>query len=428
MVGNQSQTNVKSRLQEWAREYPLLIWFLGIGCLINVGGLSLLWPVNAIYIHTVLGKSMTVAGLLLMCYSAAGFVGSALGGWLFDKLGALSVLVFGLASSGLVILGPVFSRAWPVYVTVMILFGITSSMPFPVLSALAGRLWPEGGRRAFNFIYVANNLGVAIGTALGGVLAQWSFESVFLGICVAYAAFLGVVIFTFRPRLKQVEMRQASHSVSEPLSSNAVNVGFSVIPWGTVTIVLIGFVLGWSVYVQWQSSISVYMQAIGYPLTAYSVLWTMNGLLIFAAQPLVSFITKRMPSLGMQMVTGIVMYAAAYSILLASQQYAAFVAAMVITTLGEVFVWPSVPAFIAKVSPQHRMGFLQGMVQSAATLGRMLGPLAGGYLYDHVGVHRLLSLALPVLVLPALCFLWIARSEHSHLPSGPDLPSSDVHA
>ncbi len=31
---------------------------------------------------------------------------------------------------------------------------------------MAGTLWPEGGRKAFNAIYLAQNVGVAIGPAL----------------------------------------------------------------------------------------------------------------------------------------------------------------------------------------------------------------------------------------------------------------------
>ncbi|WP_026962894.1 hypothetical protein [Alicyclobacillus herbarius] len=47
--------------------YPVDLWWLGAGCFLNIAGLSLLWPVNALYIHTTLGKPMTVAGKPVLC-------------------------------------------------------------------------------------------------------------------------------------------------------------------------------------------------------------------------------------------------------------------------------------------------------------------------------------------------------------------------
>ena len=39
--------------------------------------------------------------------------------------------------------------------------------------AMAGSVWPEGGRKAFNAIYVVQNLGVALGATIGGYVAKY---------------------------------------------------------------------------------------------------------------------------------------------------------------------------------------------------------------------------------------------------------------
>ncbi len=62
---------------------PKNVWLLIIGMLVNVTGNSFLWPLNTIYIHDYLGKSLSVAGLVLMANAAAGVVGNLLGGVLF---------------------------------------------------------------------------------------------------------------------------------------------------------------------------------------------------------------------------------------------------------------------------------------------------------------------------------------------------------
>lgn len=397
--------------------YPSIMWLLGLGSFINVGGLSLLWPVNAIYIHGVLGRPMTVAGVVLMIYSGAGFIGSFLGGWLYDRIGATRVLTIGLTLSALAILIPIFDHDWWVYVAVMAVFGMTCAMPFPALNALAGHAWPEGGRAAFNFLYVANNLGVAVGTAVGGVLAGWSFRAVFWGIATAYLIFLLVVLAVFRQRFETPHQR---HKLTPANVVNSVNHRIlQVIPWGTVVILLLAFILSWSVYVQWQSTVSVYMQSLGFPLTEYSVLWTLNGLLIFLAQPIVQQVVQRYPSLTLHMVGGVALFGLAFALLLFTHRYEFFVLAMVITTAGELFAWPAVPAAIAKVSPEERIGTLQGLVGSSATLGRMIGPVLGGYLYDRATMHAVfLGAALGTLLPLALYLLYHRLTAGNPLSPG----------
>lgn len=413
---------LKNRALGGLRAYPKLIWILGFGCLVNVGGLSLLWPVNAIYMHSVLGKSVTVAGFVLMLYSAAGFIGSSVGGWLYDRIGATKTLMGALVLSCIIIIIPAFVTSWWVYILVMVGFGMTCSVPFAALNALGGQAWPDGGRRAFNFLYVANNLGVAVGTALGGLLAQNSFRSVFIGIATAYAVFLLVVFFVLRPEVHKLHSERAGKSRTQSSTGNLARnhastegaeplTALGPVPWVGIGGILFGFMVAWVVYVQWQSTLSVYMQSLHYPLSSYSILWTLNGILIFACQPLVTMVTSRVAKLHWQMVGGIVLYAMAFSVLLTSHSYGVFVAAMVLTTFGEVFVWPAVPAAIALLVPSHRAGLGQGIVQSAATLGRMFGPLYGGWLYDNVGMPRMFFYLLPILVVSILCFL-IFRTQH----------------
>lgn len=65
---------------------PKSLWFLIIGMLVNVTGASFLWPLNTIYINEHLGKSLSVAGVVLMLNSAASVVGNLLGERFLTKL------------------------------------------------------------------------------------------------------------------------------------------------------------------------------------------------------------------------------------------------------------------------------------------------------------------------------------------------------
>ncbi|MCL6516303.1 MFS transporter [Alicyclobacillus sp.] len=412
----------------WIRGIPPVVWLLMTASFLNITGLSFLWPVNAIYIHEILGQPMTIAGTVLLVYSGAGLVGSFLAGAGYDRIGALPVLTAAFALCAISILVPLWIGGWVAYMAVMAVFGLACAMPFPVFNALVGHAWPEGGRRAYNLMYVANNIGVAVGTALGGILAQHSFVWVFGGISLANALLLGFTWMGLGGPLRRIGRGKASSlrpadETAAPADGPGAGGAAARVPWQPIGFVLAGFTVGWCIYVQWQSAISVYMQQLGYPLSAYSVLWTLNGLLIFGLQPAVSVIVRRLPRLEGLMALGVALYAVAFVAIAVRPVYPVFVAAMAVMTFGEVLAWPSVPAAIGQLAPPERLGFLQGLVGSTATLGRMIGPIAGGWLFDHAGAPPLLWAAAALCAVPVALFL-ASRASIGDLPTVTDCQSA----
>ena len=61
---------------------------------LNITGSSFL-ALNTIYMKQELGKSLTVAGLVLMINSFGMVIGNLLGGSLFDKLGGYKTILIG---------------------------------------------------------------------------------------------------------------------------------------------------------------------------------------------------------------------------------------------------------------------------------------------------------------------------------------------
>jgi MFS family permease len=402
-----------NRFRHAIAEYPKMLWLLAVGCFLNIAGLSFLWPLNSIYIHEVLGKPMTVAGIVLLLHSAGATVGFLTGGSLFDRVGARPVLLSGLAVASFVIALPVLFDSWPLYVAVMILFGLSASFVFPAMNALAAKVWPEGGRRAFNFLYVANNIGVAVGSALGGLVAQVSFKLAFLSASLTLLLFALFAYFKIRDpegtgsrplaaTEAQAAVQESSATREKPLEET--------IPWLPINALFLGFLILWIVYVQWQSSIAVYMQSQGTALAAYSLLWTINGVLIFCGQPLIALLVRIFKTPASQMFLGTGFFLAAFSLILLSDRYAIFVAGMIILTLGEMLLWPCIPAAVSQMSPPSRLGFLQGLIGSGGPIGRMLGPLIGGLLYDHFTFSTLVLAMIGLMMIPTVCFVIYKRA------------------
>ncbi|MGF9816787.1 MFS transporter [Brevibacillus agri] len=130
-----------------------------------------MWPLTTLYVHTILQRSMTEAGFVLMVQSLAGIVGQFVGGTLFHRLGAKRLIVGALLVQGLIQLSIPLTNSWPVYIALMTGLGFTFNLSFPAIQAFIGFRWKEQRRELFNIVYVANNLGMAIGTSLAGVIA-----------------------------------------------------------------------------------------------------------------------------------------------------------------------------------------------------------------------------------------------------------------
>lgn len=390
---------------------PRTLWILVIGMAINVTGSSFLWPLNTIYVHDHLGKSLSIAGVVLMLNSGVGIIGNLVGGMLFDKLGGFKSVMLGIVTTLLAVVGLVFFHSWPHYAIFLTLVGFGVGIVFPVCYAYAGAIWPEGGRRAFNAIYVAQNVGVAIGAALGGLIASFSFEYIFIGNALMYIIFFFIMFFG----LKNVKV---DHVRGNEQEKSVVKGVVNRTRWYALVTLCIGYLLCWLSYVQWTTTIAAYTQELDISLKQYSVLWTLNGALIVLAQPLLSKLLDRwMDKLKLQMLIGFAIFTVSFVILLKASLFWHFVVAMVVLTIAEMLVWPAVPTVASKLAPEGREGFYQGFVNSTATAGRMIGPLLGGFIVDVAGIEQLLLLLIVFLLIcifTTLVYDRKLRAEEQH--------------
>lgn len=371
---------------------PRALWLLIIGMAVNVTGSSFLWPLNTIYIHDHLGKSLSMAGVVLMLNAGASVIGNLIGGSLFDKIGGYKSILLGICITLAALVGLTFWHGWPEYIVFQIIIGFGTGVIFPAMYALAGSVWKEGGRKAFNAIYVAQNLGVAIGAALGGLVADYSFDLIFLANMIMYVVFLLIAVFGYRG-ISVDSTTQATKQENTAIVKNRYNLQ-------ALLILCTGYLLCWVGYVQWQSTIASYTQEINISLTQYSLLWTINGGLIVLGQPLLNGVLKRMAtSLKVQILIGIAIFIVAFLVAGNASAFSGFLVGMIILTIGEMFIWPAVPTIAFDLAPKGREGFYQGIVNSTATGGRMIGPLLGGMLVDLYSMSALFYVLIALFVL-----------------------------
>ncbi|MFJ8066138.1 MDR family MFS transporter [Psychrobacillus sp. NPDC096426] len=382
---------------------PKAVWLLIIGMFINTMGNSFLWPLHTIYMHDYLGQSLSMAGFVLMINAGTGVVGNLLGGYLFDRIGGYKSIMLGIILSMFALVLLTIWHGWPEYIWFVAILGFSGGIIFPSMYAMVGSVWPEGGRKSFNAIYLAQNVGVAIGPAIAGVVADNNINDIFMANLLTYILFLAIVWFFYRKLVVTTNRHSSVLNEQKEIKQKA--------PFYAMMIVTIGYMLTWIVYVQWTSTISTHVLDLGISLKQYSLLWTINGALIILAQPLIKPIINRLEhKIKAQLIIGIVIFMGSFVVVAFAENYAMFITAMVILTIGEMFVWPAVPTLANQLAPKGREGFYQGIVNSMATIGRMIGPFIGGLLVEAYGTPMM------ILILTSLMIFAIVTSLLYDLP------------
>ncbi len=354
---------------------PKIVKMLIIGMAINITGSSFLWPLNTIYMNEELGKSLSTAGLVLMFNAFGSVVGNLLGGTLFDKVGGYRSIIFASVLNILSLIGLNFLNDWPWYPFWLIILGFGGGVIVPAIYAMAAASWPNGGRTTFNAIYLAQNLGVSLGAAAGGFVADFSFNYIFMANLLLYVVFIVIA-------LKYYNVDLDIHVKNNEGLSSAVDIKDKT-KFKALILLCVMFSLCWIGYVQWQTTIATYTQSVGISLKQYSLLWTINGVLILVGQPLIApFINRFKERLKLQMCVGLGIFIVSYLVTSIAEQFTLFVVGMVILTFGEMFVWPAVPAIANKLAPKGRMGAYQGIVNASSTIGKAFGPVVGGIIVD----------------------------------------------
>jgi Arabinose efflux permease len=336
--------------------------------------------------HGVLGRTLTEAGTLLALQSTASLLGQFLSGFLADRFGPKRIMIIGLLCA-IITLGFIgVFPIWTVYAPAFVLFGLAQALIFVPLNALLHTLWPQGGRRGFNMLYVSNNAGVAVGTAIGGMIAQISFRLTFSLNATAFSIYFLLMLIGVSERkapLKTILPKQKTVRLTK-------DNGFKVLlALGG------GIFFAWGAYIQLVAILPVVMNQLGFSLFSYSVLWTLNGVFIVILQPLITWIIKAWAdSFKRQFYLAVILLTLGFMIILGKLPYISYLIAMLILTLGEMLILPAVPAAAAQLAPPGKTGAYQGMIGGASSGGRMIGPLLGGIMYDYGGGSSVWLLAI----------------------------------
>lgn len=390
-----------------------LHWLLIGVFLVNFGN-SFVWPLTTVYIHDQLHHSLTVAGVVILFYSGANVVGSYFAGNSFDRHNPQYLMLSGLIGAIITMLIMVFENGWPMYPIMLTLVGFFNGWLVTLHNSYGTMTNNADGRFVFNMIYFANNLGMVCATSAVGPLYQWTHKQVgplFLLTVILYAFFSVLVFFFYRVPVSarsQAHAEQKPAAGSKPAQQKLPHANSSIIWTLSISLCIV-----WILYTQWSSNLSVYLTGMGMTMTNYSMLWTINGLMVVFLQPLMNVVNRYVKHDYLKIYIGVMTIGLSFVTLIVGRVYLWFVAGMVVLTLGEILVFPTIPAIINQLSPNEVKGHFQGILNALISLGKAIGPVFGGIMIEQTSYRLLFDLCLvSLIVIVVVTALMINRMKN----------------
>ena len=181
-------------------------WLLSVVMLINRSG-TMVVPFMTVYLIK-MGYSVQMAGLVMAFFGFGAFCGAYFGGRLTDKIGFYPVQLITLAGGGLMffVLAQM-KEYWLICLFTYLLAFINEAFRPANSTAIAFYSTPGNRTRSYALNRLAINIGWAVGSSLGGVLAHIDYTLLFYvdGVTNILAA---ILIWIF---LKPVDHKQDLH-------------------------------------------------------------------------------------------------------------------------------------------------------------------------------------------------------------------------
>ncbi len=357
-------------LRQNLRSLPPEAWVLFGGTFVNRLG-TFVMPFMTLYL-THQGFSVPQAGVALAMYGIGGVAAQFLGGWLADRIGRKNAIGFSMLGASVITLLLWQASSLLVIYALMLLLALVAEMHRPAASALIADLVPSEQRvTAFALFRLAINVGWACGLTLGGILADRSFDFLFIGDAATSAAF-GVISLIALPHGMRTSRNEERH-LQGATRTILADRGF---------LLFLGSVLiGASIYMQNVSTFPLHVQAAGFSTSVYGTLQALNGVIVVLFElPITSWTGRR--SRTRMIALGTVLIGLSFASLIVARSIPTLAAMVLVWTLGEIIASPVSSAFVADRSPEHTRGRYQASLGVMFALGAVVGPTIGTLTYE----------------------------------------------
>lgn len=354
-----------------------------VGNALSAFGLGFTVPYLYVYVAQVRGLGAMTAGLVLAVFAVAALMVLPFAGRAIVRRGPLPVLLVALvtAALGALSLG-IASSAAAVLVSASLLGAGQAVMQPALATMIVDCSSAETRSRAFAMQFFLQNLGLGVGGLIGGHLVDTTSAASFTLLFAIEAAMfllLVVVMVTVRmphaPRIEGAPTASGLSGWKQLLGNRAM-----------VQLCVLGFVLFFACYGQFESGLSAYgVEAAGISTSALGTALAANTLMIVVAQfAVLRFVERRRRSrviAAVGLIWAVAWAVAGYAGLGHGSQEmatAAFVSTYALFGLGEAMLSPTVAPLVADLAPEGMAGQYNSAFALVKQLALAVGPAVGG--------------------------------------------------
>lgn len=357
---------------------PVTAWWLSMIIFVNRCG-SMVIPFLTMYLTRHVGFSIPQAGLVMAVYGAGGLIGVLAGGQLSDRLGFYAVQFWSLIGNGVLFI--ILGRMQGFYAICSIVFAMACiGEAFRPANSTAITVYstPETRTRAYSLNRLAVNLGFSIGPAVGGILANISYQWLFWadGITCILAAILMRIFIT--PR-KAPPKPPAEKRFAVPQDSPFRDGPYLVFT-GLVAIFAICFL-------QLASMGPLYMQQVLlFNERTIGLFMASNGIIVAVVEMVLVYkLEGRRHPLWFITLASVILGISFLCLLSPLPGLPAAAGFTLCLTFGELFGMPFMNVFWVDRSATHNRARYAALYAAAYTVANVVAPVMGSQIVGHFG-------------------------------------------
>jgi MFS family permease len=336
--------------------------------IIDLIGFGIMIPVLPFYAQE-MGASGTTLGLLFSAFAAAQFVCAPLWGRLSDRIGRRRVMLMTIAGTAFALLGLGFARSL-LWLFVARAAGGAFAANIGVASAYITDVTPEQERtRWMGMLGACFGIGFVLGPAIGGVLAPFGYAVPMFAAAALAGANLVHAAFSLREPAARARRTDAAgrSALRAPLVRRLCVANFvftmAVTQLETVFAIFMGSRFGYDAH------------QVAVLLIAMAVL--MGAIQAGGIKQLAARWSER--SLA---TAGSLLLAAGFLAFPQPASVALLLVPLALCAVGRAVLQPALMSMASLAAPASQRGSVMGTFQASASLARVLGPIAAGWLYD----------------------------------------------
>ena len=371
------------------------LFILSFTLLVVMLGYSLAMPLLPFYIE-LFGVGGRELGWLVSTYSLMQLICAPIWGVLSDRYGRKPILAIGVFGYTITLFLFGLAQSFLMLFLARSLSGILSSATMPTAMAYISENSPQEEKsKGMGQLGAMIGAGVIIGPLIGGLLSTDSLSlPFFVGSGLAFLALLLVIFLLPESKLASSSMAESNlpdeenpiikadpawPNATQPVRTRDIYMRIILSPVGILLLLI--FIMSFGL-TNFQNMIGLYVvDKFAFNTKQVGVIWmVMGGVLILVQGVLTGPLSKKLGELPLIRI-GLFGGAIGFVLVALAINYTTALLAIGFFICMLALIGPSLNAYISGFAGEHQ-GAVMGLNSAMTSLGRVIGPLWGGYIYD----------------------------------------------